>query len=65
MTLMVFGRNGDYSSGLNLKIPDPLKMVGRVVDGLGNPLDNGPELIKEIDSGNKRGRFKPADSSKD
>lgn len=36
-------------SGLTLKIPDPMKMVGRVVDGLAKPIDNGQELIPEYE----------------
>jgi len=36
-------------SGLTLRIPDPVKMVGRVVDGLAKPMDNGPELVPEYE----------------
>lgn len=38
-------------TGVSLKIPDPEKLVGRVVDGLGRPMDDGPELplIDELD----------------
>jgi flagellum-specific ATP synthase len=34
-------------SGQTLRIPDPTKMVGRIVDGLGRVMDNGPELPLE------------------
>ena len=36
-------------SGLSLRIPDPEKMIGRVVDGLGVPIDEGPDLQLEQD----------------
>ncbi|MCD6217024.1 FliI/YscN family ATPase [bacterium] len=36
-------------SGLSLKIPNPQKLIGRVVDGLGRPIDEGPEIPFEDD----------------
>ena len=36
-------------SGLTLKIPDPMKMIGRVVDGLARPMDSGAELVPEFE----------------
>lgn len=36
-------------SGLSMKIPSPEKMVGRVVDGLGHPMDDGAPLEAEFE----------------